>query len=298
MKTQELKRHPLSAAFPDMEAKDYAELVEDVAAHGLIQAVVTLDGMVLDGWHRYQACLDAGKKPSFEAFKGADPVAYVISLNMHRRHLTGSQRASAVVACHAWAPLGANQHGGCKPGLHPQTSEQMAEEAGVSRQTIQQAKKAQEAGLGDDVRDGKLTVKEAAAVAKLPEPERKAALEAPKPKPEPKPEPSGNPGELEALKARVKELEAENEELKERLEEMADLMMRLQEEVDAARRTLEAEDILVQFDKEIKRAQAMASTTQSRNNGLMNENSDLKGRLKSALRKIERLEKAAKEVAA
>jgi hypothetical protein len=44
-----------------------------------------------------------------------------------------------VVACSEWAKVGANQHGGCKPGLHA-TAEQMAKDADVSRQTIQQAK--------------------------------------------------------------------------------------------------------------------------------------------------------------
>ncbi len=48
---------------------------------------------------------------------------------------------------------GTNQHGGCKPGLQA-TAEQMAKDADVSRQTIQQAKAAHAAGLGDQVRDG------------------------------------------------------------------------------------------------------------------------------------------------
>jgi len=63
-----------------------------------------------------------------------------------------SQRAAAVVACSEWAKLGTNQHAGCKPGLQA-TADQMAKEAEVSRQTIQQATAAQKAGLGEQVRD-------------------------------------------------------------------------------------------------------------------------------------------------
>ena len=120
----------------------------------------------------------------------------------------------------------------------------------------------------------------------LPEPERQAALEAP-PAPKAKLE---APADLEALKA-------ENAELKDQLAELADNMTGLQEELAAARRILDAEDLLAQFNAEVSRVNAMNGTLKSRNFGLMDENNDLKGRLKSALRKIERLEKAAKGAA-
>ena len=290
-----LKRHPLSAAFPDMPQADYAELVADIQTHGLIQPVVLYEGLVLDGWHRYQASLDAGVKPAFTKFDGPDPVAFVLSLNMHRRHLDENQRAAAVVACRAWAASGDNQHtmAGGDHGAPPRaTVKAMAEEAGVSERTIQRAKRAHEAGLGDAVRDGVVTAKEAAEIAKLPEPERQAALEAP-PAPK-KAEPKAVPLEAQEY---VSKLEAEVAELKDQLAELADNMTGLQEELAAARRILDAEDLLARFDAEVKQVQAMNNTLKSRNFGLMDENNDLKGRLKSALRKIDRLEKAAKGAA-
>ncbi len=281
---QILKRHPLSAAFPDMPEDEFAALVEDIRQNGLLQPVVTHDGMVLDGWHRYRASIEAGVEPAFDEFDGSDPVAFVLSLNMHRRHLTGSQRAAAVVACHAWAPAHRPEKG--EPGSPFSTVKAMAEEASTSERTIQQAKRAHEAGLGEAVRDGKVTAKEASQIAKLPEPERQAALEAP-PAPKAKPE---APADLEALKA-------ENAELRDQLAELAENMTGLQEELEAARRILDAEDLLAQFKAEVARVNAMNATLKSRNFGLMDENSDLKGRLKSALRKIDRLEKAAKGAA-
>mgnify|MGYP001458604631 CR=1 FL=1 len=284
-----LKRHPLSAAFPDMPADEFAELVEDIRKNGLLQPVVIHDEMVLDGWHRYRASLEAGVTPSFEPYDGPDPVSFVLSLNMHRRHLTGSQRAAAVVACHAWAPEGRpKQDTGC-PVF---TTREMAEEASVHPNTIKQAKAAHKAGLGEAVRDGKVTAKEAAQIAKLPEPERQAAIEAP---PESKKaEPKAVPLEAQEY---VSKLEAEVAELKDQLSELAENMTGLQEELEAARRILDAEDLLAQFKAEVARVNAMNATLKSRNFGLMDENSDLKGRLKSALRKIDRFEKAAKGAA-
>lgn len=172
------ERHPLSAAFPDMPPSEFASLCEDVSQHGLRQAVVLLDGQVLDGWHRYRACLETGTEPRFEPFDGDDPVAAVVAWNIHRRHLTASQRAAAIVACSAWAPSHRPNKGAPGAPLFSTVAE-MAEKAEVSVRTIQNAKQAHAAGLGEAVRDGKASAKRAAQVAKLPERQRAKALESP-----------------------------------------------------------------------------------------------------------------------
>ncbi|WP_320055728.1 hypothetical protein [Desulfuromonas thiophila] len=155
-------QHPLSAAFPAMPRMHLDYLAKDIAEHGLHIAITLFDGMILDGWHRYQACQVAGVSPRFESLsEGADPVAFVRSRNLHRRDLTPSQRAAAVVACSEWAKRGTNQHGGSEPGSHPQTATEMAKAADVSVKTIQQAKAAHIAGLGEQVRDGIITAKAA-----------------------------------------------------------------------------------------------------------------------------------------
>jgi len=50
-----------------------------------------LTGQVLDGRRRWLACSIAQIKPATREVKPSDPVAYVLSLNLHRRHLTPSQ---------------------------------------------------------------------------------------------------------------------------------------------------------------------------------------------------------------
>lgn len=289
--SERLSRHPLSSAFPSMQQSEFEELIEDVAKNGLAQHVITLDGMVLDGWHRYLACLESDTEPRLEVFSGADPVSYVLSLNLHRRHLTASQRAAAVVACSEWAGPGNRPKG--EPGSPLATVPEMAEAAGTSDRTIQQAKAAHRAGISDAVRDGKVTAKRAAKIAKLPEAERAEAIEAPlekKPSEQPKPTHSQD-GKIEALEAEIEQLRAQNDEQRESLAEMAQLMAGLQEELDAAKRTLDAEDLLGQFNQEVARAHEAARVAKSRLGGLMSENADLKKRLASALKKIQRLEK-------
>lgn len=295
-----LQQHPLSAAFPAMSADDFASLVSDIRANGQRHDIVTFEGMVIDGWHRYRACRQLDITPRVAPLgSDVDPVAYVQSMNLHRRHLTGSQRAAAVVACSKWAPSGTNQAntGTGAPGSPVQTVAEMAKAADVSERTVQHAKKADEAGLGDAVRDGKVSAKQAAEVAKLPEPERAAALEAPAPKPAP-----AKPVEVEKLQERVEQLEAENAELKARSSELEDSLAEMlrfnedtKEELEAAQRTLDAENLLEQFNKEIKRAHERARIAESRCTGLTVEVNELKGFAKMWKGKYERLEKATKK---
>lgn len=103
-------RHPLSAAFGDMPADEFAELVRDIKRNGQISDIVkAADGSILDGWHRYRACLQAGIKPRIEPFsyiieaavegvggREMSEVDFVVACNAHRRHLTAEQRRRVV----------------------------------------------------------------------------------------------------------------------------------------------------------------------------------------------------------
>lgn len=82
------------------------------------------DGSILDGRNRYKACVEAGVEPFFETWGGkGSEVAYVISLNLHRRHLKPSQAAMAASRAQPLFEKEAKERqravGGVKPGPLP-----------------------------------------------------------------------------------------------------------------------------------------------------------------------------------
>lgn len=87
--------HPACDMFPPMSPADFASLCEDIAKHGQRETIKTHLGQIVDGRHRYNACCSLGIAPRFEEWDGnGSLVAYVVSLNLHRRHLDTSQRAA------------------------------------------------------------------------------------------------------------------------------------------------------------------------------------------------------------
>jgi hypothetical protein len=90
-----LPAHPLANLFPMMEQADIEKMGDDIVTFGLRHKIVLLDGMVLDGRNRQAACIFADVAPEYEDYDGDDPIGFVWSLNMERRHLTPSQKAMA-----------------------------------------------------------------------------------------------------------------------------------------------------------------------------------------------------------
>jgi len=90
----DLKFHPLAGIFPLMEGAEFDALVADIRANGLQQNIALYEGKILDGRNRYRACPAAGVAPvTYNADRLiTDPAAYVISANLHRRHLTAEQK--------------------------------------------------------------------------------------------------------------------------------------------------------------------------------------------------------------
>lgn len=95
--------HPLCTLFPRLSGNEYQTLVDDIRENGLREPITLHDGMILDGGNRYRACIDAGVTPSFRAFDGANIVTFVLSANLHRRHLSPGQQAAIVASAQDWA---------------------------------------------------------------------------------------------------------------------------------------------------------------------------------------------------
>ena len=88
-----MKAHPAANLFPLLEGAALQSLADDIKANGLQYPIITLDDRVLDGRNRLTACGMAKVEPRFRnAPANCDPVTYVISANLHRRHLSESQR--------------------------------------------------------------------------------------------------------------------------------------------------------------------------------------------------------------
>lgn len=158
-------QHPLSAAFPSMSAEDFQSLKDDIEVNGQREPVMIFENMVLDGWHRYRACIELGIKPTqFNFPVNDDPVVFVESVNLHRRHLTASQRAIAIVATRAWHP--AHRPNKVEATSTLSKNSDLSKAAQVTPRTITDAKAVLNVGLGDVVRDGGMTITQAAQIAR------------------------------------------------------------------------------------------------------------------------------------
>jgi hypothetical protein len=103
--TADLKFHPLSDLFPLLEGVEFDELVADIKANGIEEPIALWQGKILDGRNRYRAGVAAGIDPNIRTYdledrwaghEGFDPVAYVISKNLRRRHLTAEQKRDLI----------------------------------------------------------------------------------------------------------------------------------------------------------------------------------------------------------
>lgn len=160
--------HPLCVLFPRMVGADFDALVADIAANGLRRPITLHDGMILDGGNRYRACIEAGVEPKFEGFHGGNLVSFVMSANLHRRHMTTGQQAAIVASAQDWAKAqtagnpawkGKASLSGNIAGL--QTVADRAAESGASERTQRMADKVARA-------DPKLAMKVAHGEVSLP----------------------------------------------------------------------------------------------------------------------------------
>lgn len=104
--------HPIADVFPMMTEDELRELADDIAANGLLYPIVLDDqGQVIDGRNRLRACELAGVEPQFMRLNGVDPLTYVLSVNIKRRHLSKGQAAMCAVRGHVLARPNASENG-------------------------------------------------------------------------------------------------------------------------------------------------------------------------------------------
>ncbi len=265
-----MKFHPYAEVFPLIEGADFDALVADIKVFGLREKIWLYDGHVLDGRNRFLACQKAKVKPEYRTFKGTDAgaLAFIISANIQRRHLTEPQRAMAAARIATLRDGVRSDRQGAPRGAPSQS--QAAEQMDVSRRSVQRARKVIDKGskeLQAAVDGGDVPLKRAAEVVDLPKREQLAAATK-KPEPtEEKWEPQDD--EDKRLHAIEREQEA------------------------SLQKWLDADDKLAAAHAEIKRLAAEVVVLKISRDGYQNRCGEQARIIKSLRNRLEKLEKSA-----
>lgn len=176
--------HPFSEILPWIEGADRDELKADIERNGIIEPVVFLNGAILDGRNRYTIARECGIEYPRAEYIGDDPLQFVISRNLHRRHLSASQRAM-IAAKIANLAVGSNQHV-LRVKRDLATGEEFspplqvaASSLQIDRKTAQHGRKVVSEGAPElvaAVEHGEASVSAAAEVASLPKDEQAAIV--------------------------------------------------------------------------------------------------------------------------
>jgi N6-adenosine-specific RNA methylase IME4 len=163
--------HPLANVFPLLDGEEFAALAADIAEYGVRESVVLFEDKILDGRNRARAAQAAGVDCPLTTYDGDDPAAFVVSLNLHRRHLNESQRALAAAKLVSWA-RGGNQHTSGSANLPTHKAAEMLK---VSERSVTTARVVRDKGASElqaKVEQGRVSVSAAADVATLPKQEQ------------------------------------------------------------------------------------------------------------------------------
>lgn len=272
----QLELHPLCTLFPRLSGAEFDSLRDDIAANGLRAPIVTHDGMILDGGNRYRACLDAGVKPKFEKFAGTNLVSFVLSANLHRRHMTAGQQAAIVASATDWAK--AQTHGGDR---------KKDQETLASLDTVEKRAAASGAGTTAQKQADKL-VRESPSLAKEVTQGTKSLYRAVK--------------ETKAKKAPAKKAEAKREQTKdERIVELENRVLELKGELedawenarelaDSLQGYVSAESGVKEAAAEIARLHGVVRVLEAARDICMTKNRELVKSIAQRDRKIDKLE--------
>jgi hypothetical protein len=168
--------HEAADIFPAMTDDEFEAFKKDIAENGLQTPIVTLaDGKIIDGRHRWRACMETHTEPRYQIHNG-NPWTYVISANLHRRHLNQSQKSmvAARVAVRkpglrSYDPGAAHPKGGAEDHLPP-TQGELAQTLGIGHSSITRARQVLRSGipeLASVVDDGTVRVETAARLAAM-----------------------------------------------------------------------------------------------------------------------------------
>ena len=167
--------HPVADIFPLMEGQAFLDLCDDIEENGLREPIWLCENRIIDGRNRYRACKEVGATPSYREYEGdlAGLIPFVLSLNLHRRHLSEGQRAM-VAAKVANLTHGQRADLARDANLHvlPVTRDEAAGLLNVSPRSVATAKSVLESAKPETIKaveSGGMAPSLAAKVIELPE---------------------------------------------------------------------------------------------------------------------------------
>lgn len=181
--TVEYTVHPYADLWPLLANNELQMLADDIRTHGLREPIwLHPDGRIVDGRNRFRACALAGVEPSTRTYDGTEDglLAFLISLNMARRHMDESQRAMVAAKI---ARLGHGQRADrVDASIEASTSQSDAAILlNVSRSAVQRARKVADEAvpeLQEAVEAGRVSVSAAAGLTQAPPEEQRRVAEA------------------------------------------------------------------------------------------------------------------------
>lgn len=163
---ERLPHHPLAGIFPMFSEGELDELADDIRQRGQEQPIWLMDGRIIDGRNRDEACHRAGVAPKVQTYTGDDPLGFVLSLNLKRRHLTESQRAMVAAKIVDWE-RGMNQSTAGSANL---PTREAARRLSISERAVVAAKRIRAQGgaaLQEAIETGRISVNAGEALSYL-----------------------------------------------------------------------------------------------------------------------------------
>lgn len=187
--------HPAAELFPLMTAEELRGLIGDIKENGQREPVALWNGKLIDGRNRAIACEKLGLDlDCCELDPDTDPIKWVLSHNLHRRHLTPSQKAMVAVKLKELLEPEAKERKKRKPSdsvvekLPPQNGssksrDRAAAAVGISGKLVDAAEKVTKKGsmeLQRAVTSGQVSVSRAAKIADAPKSKQAELIDAPR----------------------------------------------------------------------------------------------------------------------
>jgi hypothetical protein len=266
--TPVMELHPLCTYFPRMSEAEFSALKDNIQAIGQTHPIYTLDGMILDGGNRYRALCELDIEPLMTAYTGNNPTQFILSSNLHRRHLSQGQSAAIVSASQSWVKAQVSTASDLPTVLPLATAEARAKQSGVGQRTQQMADKLIKeapAELVKEVIDGKKSLTKAIkeitpAKPVIAKPELDPVIDA-------------------AIQSSQAEASTNDQALSQLIEEQHATIQALEADKQTLKAVLEADDKLAASFDEVK---ALTADNQALNERIKELNTEKEAALKAA----------------